>query len=208
MKDDIEKYWKTKRYQEKYESAIQQTESYINALNDNYKQQHGTGFIRFIEARIKSVDSICAKLERKKYQLNPETMDQFLNDLCGVRVVCFNTMQLYDIVRLIQEGKKYKILKVKDYVKKPKKNGYQSYHIVLEVPVKITDEEIKVKVEVQIRTILMDAWASLDASIRYKKKKKIPVEKEKKIESISRVSSSLDKIITSLMKDENKIKTD
>lgn len=202
MREDIRIYWTSKEFQEKNAMAIQQVTAYLEELNLEYYKRYGTYFKRYIESRIKSVDSICAKLQRKNGKLTPDDMEERLNDMCGVRVICYDTNQMYRIVDLFVKGRRYEVQKEKDYVKKPKKNGYQSYHIICLVPVEIEGKRFRVKVELQIRTIIMDAWASIDAVVRYKKDKKISRELAQKIDKFAKGSRELDKIVKGIMEEE------
>ena len=199
MREEIETYWGKEANKTCYVRAISEIEGYIRELNERYEKEYHIGFIRHVESRIKSVDSICAKMERKDYELTVEQMLAKIKDLGGVRVICFNTAQVYRIVAYMKEDKKYAILKIKDYVENPKKNGYQSLHVIVNVP--IEDGTQSVRVEIQIRTILMDAWASLDSSIRYKKKEELSKTSIKKIEKLSQTSAVMDKVITDLMEE-------
>lgn len=158
----------------------------------NYKKT-GKHFIRFVEHRLKSTDSIIAKLERKHKKNKDKPIEDLLNDIAGVRIICFDTKQIYKVVKMIKQSKCFTILKEKDYVKNPKDNGYQSYHMILLVN--------EVKVELQIRTILMDAWSSLESVVIYKKETPIPDKLQKDIRDFSKWSTKMDKMFERILEE-------
>lgn len=199
MRENIEKYWNSEEFQDKYQIAGEEISNYIFELSRRYEQEYGMKCLRFTETRIKTIDSICGKLQRKGLELNPKVMEKKINDLAGVRMICFNTNQIYRIAKMISEDDRYQIIKAKDYITSPKHNGYQSYHIVVQVPVTYHSQEAAVRVEIQLRTILMDAWASMDAIVRYKKKKATPKNIEKMIEQFTKSIRENDVIIRKIM---------
>ena len=176
--------------------ARQQVKLYMEELNVLYQQQTGYGFIRFMEERMKRPESIYGKLLRKGYEPDFETANEKLNDISGVRVIAYCLGEIYWIAdRVALEGR-FPLRKVKDYIRKPKKNGYESYHMILEVPVLNGDEEKIVPVELQLRTIVMDAWASMDTRISYKKKKNLPLEEERRIKKYAKLGKHLDCLLS------------
>lgn len=156
-----------------YKKALNNTvEKFTNLkqlLNEHYKYE----VITNITSRIKSPESIAGKMKKKKIEINYENMVQNINDIAGVRIVCNYKEDIYKIRNAIAKQEDMKILKEKDYIKKAKKSGYSAYHIIVEVPVKIKEETIHIKVEIQIRTALMDFWASTEHKVKYKPKKKL-----------------------------------
>lgn len=192
---EIRKKWSAESFQKKHECARRQVELYIRELNFRYQEKTGYSFIRYMEARMKTPESIMNKLERKGLDRTARNMEDKLNDVSGVRVICFSIKEIYWIARQISKDEKYRIVKFKDYVRRPKKNGYESFHIVLEVPVGGEDKEEAVRVELQIRTIIMDAWASMDNRISYKKNKKLPPEMEQRIQKYAKIGRRLDKML-------------
>lgn len=192
---EIRKAWSSDSFQEKHETARLEIEKYMEEMNDRYIEKNGNGFIRHIEARMKTPESIVGKLERKSYPVNFETAVEKLNDISGVRVICYSLKEIYWVAKQIARDERYVIVKFKDYIRKPKKNGYESYHIVLEVPVQVDEMEEKVRVELQLRTIIMDAWAAMDNRISYKKANQIPAEMEKQVEKYAKIGRRLDKLI-------------
>lgn len=158
----------------------------------NYKKT-GKHFIRFVEHRLKSTDSIMAKLERKHKKDKEKPIEDLLNDIAGVRIICFDTKQIYKVVKMVKQSKCFTVLKEKDYVKNPKDNGYQSYHMILQVN--------EVKVELQLRTILMDAWSSLESVVIYKKSTPIPEKLQKDIRDFSKWSTKMDKMFERILEE-------
>ena len=197
--ETIKKQWLDASYQELHQVARQQVKLYMEELNVLYQQQTGYGFIRFMEERMKRPESIYGKLQRKGYEPDFETANEKLNDISGVRVIAYCLGEIYWIAdRVALEGR-FPLRKVKDYIRKPKKNGYESYHMILEVPVLNGDEEKIVPVELQLRTIVMDAWASMDTRISYKKKKNLPLEEERRIKKYAKLGKHLDCLIQETM---------
>lgn len=183
-------FWDDEK-REKYAAAIRVVKDEIYKLDaENYKKT-GKHFIRFVEYRLKSTDSIMIKLERKHKLDRDKPVEELLNDIAGVRIICFDTKQIYKIVKMIRKSNRFQVLKEKDYVKNPKDNGYQSYHLIL-----LTD---KIKVELQIRTILMDAWSSLETILVYKKTSPIPKKLQQDIRNFKKWSKKMDRMIESML---------
>ena len=125
--------------------------------------------IEYITSRVKSEDSTKEKLKRKKLPINLEIAITKIYDVAGIRIICAYIDDVYTVVKMLKKFKDLKILKEKDYIKNPKPNGYRSYHIVFQVPLDIAGEFHPVNIEIQIRTIAMDFWASLEHEMKYKK---------------------------------------
>ncbi len=183
-------FWDEKK-EKKYMEGIQKLVHGLYDLNEQYYKNSGNHFIRFIEYRLKTQESMEAKLKRKHKTERTEPIEDLLNDIAGVRLICFDRKQIYQIVKQLKQLDEFEIVKEKDYVKNPKDNGYQSYHMVL----KIDD----IKVELQIRTILMDAWSSLESILIYKKTTPIPEKLKKDILDFSKKSKKLDKMLERIM---------
>ena len=125
--------------------------------------------IEYITSRVKTEESTKEKLKRKKLQVNLETALTQIYDVAGIRIICAYIDDVYSVVKMLKQFKDLKILKEKDYIKNPKPNGYRSYHIVFQVPLDIAGQMHPVNIEIQIRTIAMDFWASLEHEMKYKK---------------------------------------
>lgn len=157
-----------------YESAIKQIETKLEILNKEYKVTGRRNPIETIKSRIKSPDSIAAKLQKRGLPLNFRNMTGNLNDIAGVRVICPYISDIYTIKDILLKQPDLKLVEEKDYIAHPKESGYRSLHIVLQVPVYLSQSEHHVNVELQLRTIAMDFWASLEHELRYKTTTRIP----------------------------------
>lgn len=156
-----------------YQKALDNTmQKFIN-LKQLLKEHYDYDLIINIIGRLKSPQSIAEKMKKKKIDINYENMIEHINDIAGMRIICNYKDDIYKIRNIIRKQKDMKIIKEKDYLKKAKKSGYSAYHIIVEVPVEIKQDVISVKVEIQIRTVLMDFWASTEHKVKYKPKKKL-----------------------------------
>jgi putative GTP pyrophosphokinase len=124
--------------------------------------------IEHIKTRIKTPESIVKKLKRYGYETSVENMIKYINDIAGVRLICSFTSDIYRLASMIGNQSDLRVISIKDYIKNPKESGYKSFHMLLAVPVFLSDKVVEAKVEVQIRTIAMDFWASLEHKIYYK----------------------------------------
>ena len=158
-----------------YESATKQLETKLEILNKEYKVTGRRNPIETVKSRIKSPDSIAKKLEKKGLPVNFKSMTENLQDIAGVRVICPYISDIYNVKDMLLKQPDIKLIEEKDYIATPKESGYRSLHIVVEIPVYLSQTEHKVKVEIQLRTIAMDFWASLEHELRYKTSTKIPV---------------------------------
>lgn len=152
-----------------YGGAIREVQTKLEVLNDECSVRYQRNPISFIKTRTKSPDSILKKLLSKGCELSLESIQQNLSDVAGIRVICPFIDDIYEVARMLTVQDDITVIKTKDYIQNPKPNGYRSLHLILEVPVFLSDRKQAMKVEVQIRTIAMDFWASLDHQLRYKK---------------------------------------
>ena len=152
-----------------YDSAINVVKTQLNILNNEFNMRFQRNPIHSIESRIKTPQSIIGKLQRKGFAVSPESAREHLQDIAGVRVICCYIDDIYALADLLTVHKDFHLVKTKDYIKNPKPNGYRSLHLIVEIPVFFADKMRPMRVEVQIRTIAMDYWASLDHQLRYKK---------------------------------------
>lgn len=158
-----------------YESAAKQLSLKFEVLNSEFNVLYKRNPIHHIESRVKSSQSIAAKLIKRDLPVTIESARKNINDIAGVRVVCNYIDDVYSVAEMFQRQKDVEILKVQDYIKNPNYNGYRSLHLDICVPVYLSDRTEYVKAEIQIRTIAMDFWASLEHDIRYKAdKSKLP----------------------------------
>ncbi|MFV0464876.1 MAG: GTP pyrophosphokinase family protein [Lachnospiraceae bacterium] len=155
-------------YMMMYSCALKEVVTKFEILNDELKVRHQRSPIEFIQSRVKRPKSILEKIQRKGYEPSLEFFDQ-INDIAGVRIICSFIDDIYEVVSMFLKQDDITLIQCKDYIKNPKENGYRSYHLVVEVPVFFSDVKTPLKVEVQVRTIAMDFWASLEHQLKYKK---------------------------------------
>lgn len=191
LEKELKLFWTYER-RKKYEIAMNKVLKVIEDFDNEYYEKNATHLIRFTEKRLKTPESIYDKIVRKKKKSTIETIEDDINDLAGIRIICFDIAQIYKIAYIIGKQENFEIKKVKDYVRKPKENGYQSYHIQMKVD--------GVKVEIQLRTILMDAWSSLDSILVYKKEEKISNDLKIIINKYAKWSRRMDRTVHKMMK--------
>ena len=151
-----------------YRSALKEIRTKLEILNDEFRLVHQYNPIEHIESRLKTDESITRKLMRKGKEITVENIQKYIDDIAGVRVICSFTPDIYRIVDMIVSQDDIEVLKTKDYMLNPKINGYRSYHLIVRVPIFLSDRVVPTKVEIQIRTVAMDFWASLEHKIYYK----------------------------------------
>ena len=151
-----------------YDSALKKMNTKIEILNNEFINRYDYNPIEHIKSRLKTADSIVNKLKKDGREVSIENMQEYLSDIAGIRIICSFTSDIYQIAQIISDQKDITVLHVKDYIKHPKPNGYKSYHMVVTVPVYLSDGAVDTKVEIQIRSVAMDFWASLEHKIAYK----------------------------------------
>ena len=151
-----------------YDAALREIGTKLEILNNEFKMAHQYNPIEHITSRIKSPESIAKKLRHKDREVTMENIVKYINDVAGIRIICSFTSEIYRIADLIAKQSDVTVLKVKDYIEHPKENGYKSYHMIVSVPIFLSDTVVDTKVEIQIRTIAMDFWASLEHKMYYK----------------------------------------
>ncbi len=152
-----------------YRCAMMEIETKLNVLNEEFSLRYDRNPINSIKSRLKSVRSMRNKLEKKGLPLSVSAVDDNLNDVAGVRVICSFTEDVYTIANALLNQDDITLVEKKDYIKNPKPNGYRSLHLIVTVPIFLAKEKRPMKVEIQLRTIAMDSWASLEHQLRYKK---------------------------------------
>ena len=152
-----------------YRCAMMEVETKFNVLNEELSLQYDRNPIETIKTRLKSPESIVEKLQRRGYPLTVESIEENLNDIAGVRVICSFPSDIYQLADALLKQDDIRLIERKDYIKNPKPNGYRSLHLIVETPIFLHDQKRLMRVEVQFRTISMDWWASLEHKIRYKK---------------------------------------
>jgi len=151
-----------------YDAALREVNTKLETLNNEFKIKHQYNPIEHMTSRIKSPESIAKKMLHNDRELTVENIVRYINDVAGIRVICSYTTDIYRIAKLIAAQSDVTVLKIKDYIKNPKENGYKSYHMIVSVPIFLADNVVNTKVEIQIRTIAMDFWASLEHKMYYK----------------------------------------
>lgn len=157
-----------------YRCAIREIETKLNVLNEEFSLRHERNPFESIKSRVKDPASIVEKMHRKGYELSVENIEAKLNDVAGVRVICSFVEDIYYLADMLSAQDDLEVLQVKDYIKNPKPNGYRSLHLIIQIPIFLSDQKKYMRVEVQFRTIAMDFWASLDHKLKYKKNLKNP----------------------------------
>lgn len=178
-----------------YRCAIMEVQTKFNVLDAELSLQYDRNPIESIKVRLKSTDGIIRKLKRKGLTISLESIEKNINDVAGVRVICSFPEDIYMLADCLLNQDDIKLIAKKDYIKNPKKSGYRSLHLIIEVPIFLKNEKRRMKVEVQLRTIAMDFWASLEHKLRYKKNIN-PEEAEiisKELIECSEISAALDK---------------
>ncbi len=196
--------YKLQELLEEYQFGHQILETELSILIKEFAKIKGYNPVEHIKSRIKKVESIKRKLERKNLPLNTDIIEKNIHDIIGFRIVCSFVSDVYDIVEMIQDCKEIRIIDKKDYIKNPKKSGYSSYHLIVLIPVYLTSGIKYMEAEIQIRTVTMDFWASLDHKIRYKFQGEIPDEVKEEMEKYSKEVQTIDEKMLSLLEIVNK----
>lgn len=152
-----------------YRCAIMEIETKFKVLDEQFSLQYDRNPIETIKSRLKSPEGIAKKVKRKNLSFNIDSIEKNIDDIAGVRVICSFPEDIYLLADCLLKQDDIKLIEMKDYIKNPKESGYRSLHLIVEVPIFLQNEKKGVKVEVQLRTIAMDFWASLEHKLRYKK---------------------------------------
>ena len=182
--------WKTVMFL--YNAALKEVGTKIEILNDEFHHVHQYNPIEHIKTRIKTPKSIVKKLKRNGHETSIENMVKYVNDIAGVRLICSFTSDIYRLAEMLGNQSDLKVLSIKDYIKHPKDSGYKSYHMLVSVPVFLSDSVVETKVEIQIRTIAMDFWASLEHKIYYKFEGNAPESISQDLKECADMVSALD----------------
>ena len=181
-----------------YDSALKKVNTKIEILNNEFVNRYDYNPIEHIKSRLKTADSIVKKLKKDGHDVTIENMMEYLSDIAGIRIICSFTSDIYQIAEMIAHQADVTVLHVKDYIKNPKPNGYKSYHMVVTVPVYLSDGPVETKVEVQIRSVAMDFWASLEHKIAYKFEGNAPENLLKELKACADIVDMLDAKMLSL----------
>lgn len=175
-----------------YSSALKEVKTKVEILNDEFQQVHQYNPIEYVKSRLKTPDSIVKKLKRHGLETSIDNMVNYIKDIAGIRIVCSFTDDIYRLAEMIGKQRDLTVVFVKDYIKNPKESGYKSYHMLVTVPIYMSDRVVDTKVEIQIRTIAMDFWASLEHKIYYKFEGNAPDYISKDLRDCSEIVSMLD----------------
>lgn len=175
-----------------YSLAMRSVEEKVNSINRDYKDIYQQDLINHVTCRIKTPESIVKKMKRKNDELTYQNLIENINDIAGVRVICPFKSDVFEIAEIIREWEDCRIIREKDYITNPKKTGYSSYHMIVEVPVELDETKIYAKVEIQIRTMAMDFWATLEHEIKYKSSGELTAKMSKDLVSYAKVINRID----------------
>ncbi|MGV6936429.1 GTP pyrophosphokinase [Paenibacillus sp. CMM36] len=196
LEDPMDKFKKLKhditRFMLIYKFALDEMETKIEILKQEFQALHDYSPIEHTKSRLKSPESIMNKMIRKNSELSLDAIKDHIKDIAGLRITCSFISDIYDVSNMLQRQSDLKVLEIKDYIKNPKPNGYQSLHLLVQVPVFMSDCVELVCVEVQIRTIAMDFWASLEHKIFYKYNQAVPESLTRELKNAADSANALD----------------
>lgn len=195
-----------KRFMMAYKFALDEINTKINILKEEFNYVHDYNPIEHVKSRVKSPESIIKKVYKKNIELSLSAIKENIRDIAGVRITCSFISDIYRLSSMLEKQKDIKVIEVKDYIKNPKPNGYQSLHMIVEIPIFMSDHEELINVEVQIRTIAMDFWASLEHKIFYKYNKAAPERLLAELKEAAMIGAELDKKMERLHDEINKLK--
>ncbi len=175
-----------------YECALMEVATKLNVLDAEFSLEYDRNPFEAIKTRIKQPVSIFGKMKRMGEEITVENIERCLNDVAGIRVICSFPEDIYTIAEMLERQDDITVLKRKDYIKNPKENGYRSLHLILEIPIFLSDEKKYMKVEVQFRTIAMDFWASVEHKLKYKKNIKNPEQIAEQLKNCANTIADVD----------------
>ena len=191
-----------------YQSALIQMRSRIDVLNNELSQVYSYNPIEYVKTRLKTPESIMQKLRKQGHSFNVNDLIEYIHDIAGIRITCSFFSEVYFLSDMIAKQDNLEVLSIKDYIKNPKESGYMSYHMLLSIPVALADAVVPAKVELQIRTMAMDFWASLEHKIYYKYEGNAPDYFERELQECASIISRLDTKMMSLNEEMKKIDGD
>ena len=181
-----------------YQAALKQLQIKFEVLNDEFQVRSGRSPIHHIESRLKSTASIIAKLQNRNYAVTLDSAKQNINDIAGIRVVCSYIDDVYAVAEMLLRQSDVRLVQTQDYIQHPNFNGYRSLHLDIQIPIYLSDHTEHVNVEVQLRTVAMDFWASLEHKIHYKFEGDAPENIKNELVECARMVSDLDARMLSL----------
>ena len=191
-----------------YNSALKQISTKLEILNDEFQHVHRYNPIEHIKSRIKTSESIVKKLKKHGYESTIDNMINYINDIAGIRIICSFTTDIYRIAEMLERQSDIKIISIKDYIKRPKSSGYKSYHMIVSIPIYLSEKRVDAKVEIQIRTVAMDFWASLEHKINYKFDVNVPEYIKEELYACAKMVSELDAKMLSLNEEVKQLSLD
>ena len=175
-----------------YENAKNDIVQKLTIIQEYLKEVYEYDVVNHITSRIKTKESIVGKMKKKNYDMTYNELIEKVNDIAGIRVICTFKSDIYKVIKIIHKIPNIRILKEKDYIKNPKKSGYMGYHIILEDFIQYDNTYIPIKVEIQLRTMAMDFWATTEHKIKYKKKYELSSKDSKKMKIYSKILNIID----------------
>lgn len=189
-----------------YKFATDEVLTKIKILQEEFSMLYSYNPIEHINSRVKTLESLMKKLKKRQIPFHLDNIRSEIMDIAGVRITCSFISNVYELSIMLQNQQDIKVLDYKDYISHPKPNGYRSLHLILEIPVFLSDRVEKIPVEVQIRTVAMDFWASLEHKIYYKYMQEIPDNMLRELKEAATISSLLDEKMEDLNKKVSRIK--
>lgn len=197
LEDKIGQYDELMAY---FKCAMMEIETKFRVLNEEFSLQYDRNPISAIKSRLKSFKSIRDKLVKNDFPLSVASVEENLNDVAGVRVICSFERDVYLLAEALLSQDDIELIAKKDYIANPKDNGYRSLHLIVAVPIYLVNEKRKMRVEIQLRTIAMDSWATLEHQLRYKKNIEFTSEMAEELFLCSKLSAELDRKMDNLRK--------
>ncbi|WP_430735838.1 GTP pyrophosphokinase [Gracilibacillus dipsosauri] len=194
------------RFMMAYKFALEEVNTKINILQQEFQYMHDYNPIEHVKSRVKSPESIMKKVQKKDLPFDLATIREHIHDIAGIRINCSFVSDIYRIADMLEQQKDITVIQKKDYIKNPKPNGYKSLHLIIQIPIFMSDRVENVFTEIQIRTIAMDFWASLEHKIYYKYNKVIPEPLQKELKDAALSANELDEKMERIHKEVNKIK--
>ena len=183
-----------------YRCALMEIETKFKVLNEEFSLEHDRNPISSIKSRIKSFESITEKVDRKDLPFDVDSVEKYINDVAGIRVICTFPEDVYLLADALLKQDDIMLIRRKDYIAEPKENGYRSLHLIVAVPIYLAHEKRLMKVEIQLRTLAMDFWASLEHQLRYKKDFEFTQKMADELKLCADQSAALDKRMEALRK--------
>jgi len=194
------------RFLMSYKFALDEMNTKIDILKQEFQYIHEYNPIEHVKSRLKTPQNILKKAYRKGYELSLKSIRENIRDIAGIRITCSFISDIYKLINMIRERKDITVIECKDYIKNPKPNGYKSLHLIIQIPIFMSDRVEDVFVEIQIRTIAMDFWASLEHKIYYKYNKEVPADLLKELKEAADTVSQLDMKMERLNREVSKYK--